>query len=77
MDELNDRILARGVEVRFTAEERDAVDEIADPFCDWVKQNWTLDEFFDEGTTRSTHPRYKGTYLRRVHIKTKERREKE
>ena len=68
---MRERVLFEGVEIRLVSEDKDSVEEIGNAFSDWAKQNLPLKEFFDGKTQLSTHPRYKGTYIRRIYLKLK------
>jgi len=76
MTEKQERILSEGVEIRLVSEEKDQIEQIGDAFSRWARENLPIAEFFDGGTCLSTHPRYKGTYIRRIYLKIKTGKER-
>lgn len=69
MSEKRERILSEGVEIRLVSEDKEQIEQIGDALSRWAKENLPIVEFYDGGTILSTHPRYKGTYVRRIYLK--------
>lgn len=63
-----------GVEVRIVSGSAEEVREVGDLLADFLRSSLCPEEFFDSGTVCSTHPRYRGSYIRRIRIKIPQKR---